>query len=135
MRYDEAPSGAVRDADHRSSREITDHLRASEPSRRAHGCGRELHQLRGPSQVAVEDGGVRSYWPSRTLSHTWVPAFERDWAKALEDSRHSYSLTPLHDVVRAWQLRVATAPAVDAYMDSGRDESGFVDLADILAAR
>ncbi|MER7468464.1 DUF6247 family protein [Streptomyces sp. NPDC097981] len=44
---------------------------------------------------------------------TWVPAFERDWAKALEDSRHSYSLTPLHDVVRAWQLRVATAPAVD----------------------
>ncbi|MEK8141843.1 hypothetical protein NKH18_01840 [Streptomyces sp. M10(2022)] len=23
---------------------------------------------------------------------SWVPAFERDWAKALEDSRHSYSL-------------------------------------------
>ncbi|MFD9392080.1 DUF6247 family protein [Streptomyces sp. NPDC060000] len=66
---------------------------------------------------------------------TWVPAFERDWAKALEDSRHSYSLTPLHDVVRAWQLRVAAAPAIDAYMGSGRDESGFVDLDDVLGAR
>ncbi|MFD9436161.1 DUF6247 family protein [Streptomyces sp. NPDC060002] len=66
---------------------------------------------------------------------TWVPSFERDWAKALEDSRHSYSLTPLHDVVRTWQLRVAAAPAVDAYMDSGRDESGFVDLDDVLGTR
>ncbi|MGW2417570.1 DUF6247 family protein [Streptomyces tubercidicus] len=65
----------------------------------------------------------------------WVPAFERDWAKALEDSRHSYTLTPLHDVVRAWQVRLATAPAVDAYMDSGRDEIGFVDLDDVLGAR
>ena len=65
----------------------------------------------------------------------WLPAFERDWAKALEDSRHSYSLTPLHDVVRGWQLRVAAAPAVDTYMDSGRDETGFVDLDDILGAR
>ncbi|KQX69498.1 hypothetical protein [Streptomyces sp. Root1310] len=52
---------------------------------------------------------------------TWVPAF--------------YSLTPLHDVVRTWQLRVAAAPAVDAYMDSGRDESGFVDLDDVLGTR
>ncbi|MEU1916045.1 hypothetical protein [Streptomyces massasporeus] len=34
---------------------------------------------------------------------TWVPAFERDWAKALEDS--------------------------------GRDETGFVDLNDVLGAR
>ncbi|MEV5012214.1 DUF6247 family protein [Streptomyces sp. NPDC055692] len=31
---------------------------------------------------------------------TWVPAFERDWAKALEGSRHTCSLIPLHDVVR-----------------------------------
>ncbi|MFE0514410.1 DUF6247 family protein [Streptomyces sp. NPDC058964] len=66
---------------------------------------------------------------------TWVPAFERDWAKAIEDSRHTYSLTPLYDVVRTWQLRLAAAPAVDAYMDSGGDETGFVDLADVLGAR
>jgi hypothetical protein len=65
----------------------------------------------------------------------WVPAFERDWAKALEDSRHSYNLTPLHDVVRTWQVRLAAAPTVDAYMDSGRDETGFVDLADVLGER
>ncbi|MFF8366650.1 DUF6247 family protein [Rhodococcus erythropolis] len=68
-------------------------------------------------------------------AESWVPAFERDWAKALEDSRHAYSLTPVHDVIRTWQLRVAAAPAVDAYMDSGRDESGFVDLDDVLGAR
>ncbi|MER6456529.1 DUF6247 family protein [Streptomyces sp900105245] len=66
---------------------------------------------------------------------TWGPAFERDWAKALEDSRHTYSLTPLHDVVRTWQMRLAAAPAVDAYLESGRDETGFVDLADVLGAQ
>jgi hypothetical protein len=66
---------------------------------------------------------------------TWGPAFERDWAKALEDSRHTYSLTPLHDVVRAWQLRMAAVPAVDAFLDSGRDESAFVALEDVLPPR
>ncbi|WP_327173821.1 hypothetical protein OG599_00190 [Streptomyces sp. NBC_01335] len=35
----------------------------------------------------------------------------------------------------SWQLRLALAPAVDAYVDSGRDESDFVDLDDILGAR
>nr|AHB38513.1 EpnL [Streptomyces hygroscopicus] len=59
---------------------------------------------------------------------TWAPAFERDWAKALEDSRHSYSLTPLHNVIRTWQLRVAAASDVDSYMDSDEEEPGFVDL-------
>ncbi|WP_030203759.1 DUF6247 family protein [Streptomyces sp. NRRL S-87] len=68
-------------------------------------------------------------------AEVWVPAFERDWAKAAEDARHSYSLTPLHDVVRAWQQRLAAAPAVDAYLDSGRDETGYVDLADVLGTR
>ncbi|MFF8423116.1 DUF6247 family protein [Streptomyces sp. NPDC015680] len=65
----------------------------------------------------------------------WVPAFERDWGKALEDSRASYSLTPLHDVVRAWQIRLDTAPAVDAFIDSGMDDSGFVALEDVLGPR
>lgn len=66
---------------------------------------------------------------------TWVPAFERDWAKALEDSRHSYTLTPLHEVIAVWQMRVETAPAVDAFFDSGMDTSAFVELDDVLAAR
>ncbi|MER7833859.1 MULTISPECIES: DUF6247 family protein [unclassified Streptomyces] len=65
----------------------------------------------------------------------WVPAFEQDWARALDDARRSYSLTPLHDVVRAWQLRAAAAPAIDAYLDSDRDETGFVDLDDALGTR
>ncbi|MFE1272975.1 DUF6247 family protein [Streptomyces sp. NPDC058758] len=68
-------------------------------------------------------------------ARTWVPAFERAWAEALEESRHTYSLTPLHDVVRTWQQRVAAAPAVDAYLESGRDETGFVDLTDVLGVR
>ncbi len=66
---------------------------------------------------------------------TWVPAFERDWAKALEDSRHTYTLTPLHEVIALWQMRVDTAPAVDAFTDSGMDMSQFLDLDDVLAAR
>ncbi|MFF3675893.1 DUF6247 family protein [Streptomyces sp. NPDC002120] len=65
----------------------------------------------------------------------WVPAFERDWGKALEDARHAFSLTPLHEVVRTWQLRVAAAPAVDAFMDSGQDDADFVDLDDVLGDR
>jgi hypothetical protein len=60
-----------------------------------------------------------------------VPAFERDWAKALDDARHSFTLTPLHEVVRAWQLRAAAAPAVDAFVDGGLDDSGFVALEDV----
>ncbi|MEV0375028.1 DUF6247 family protein [Streptomyces sp. NPDC050636] len=66
---------------------------------------------------------------------TWVPAFERDWAKALEDSRHSYSLTPLHDVVRVWQARLAAAPAVDTFIASGMDDSDGIALEDALGAR
>ncbi|MFE2129148.1 DUF6247 family protein [Streptomyces amritsarensis] len=65
----------------------------------------------------------------------WAPAFERDWAQALEDSRHSYSLTPLHDVVRSWEARLAVAPAVDSFMASGMDDSDGVALEDILGAR
>jgi hypothetical protein len=66
---------------------------------------------------------------------TWVPAFEQDWARALEDSRHSYSLSPLHDVVRMWQARLAAAPAVDTFLAGGCDYSDGVDLADVLGTR
>ncbi|MEU8435245.1 DUF6247 family protein [Streptomyces sp. NPDC029216] len=65
----------------------------------------------------------------------WVPAFERDWAEALEDSRHSYSLTPLHEVVRGWKARLAAAPAVDAFIASGMDDSDGIGLDDVLGAR
>ncbi|WP_327575667.1 DUF6247 family protein [Streptomyces sp. NBC_00145] len=42
------------------------------------------------------------------------PACEQDWVRALDDARHSYSLAPVNDVVRAWRARLASAPAVDA---------------------
>ncbi|MEV0186660.1 DUF6247 family protein [Streptomyces sp. NPDC050625] len=66
---------------------------------------------------------------------SWVPAFEQDWVRALEDSRHSYSLSPLHGVVRAWQARLEATPAVDAFLASGRDDADGVDLADALDGR
>ncbi|MER6135741.1 DUF6247 family protein [Streptomyces sp. NPDC001815] len=66
---------------------------------------------------------------------TWVPAFEQDWARALDDARHSYSLAPLHDVVRTWRARLASAPAVDAFLAGGCDDSDGVDLEQVLGAR
>ncbi|WP_406190545.1 DUF6247 family protein [Streptomyces sp. NBC_01017] len=66
---------------------------------------------------------------------TWVPAFEQDWARALDDARHSFSLSPLHDVVRTWQARLAAAPAVDAFLAGGCDDSDGVALADVLGPR
>lgn len=65
----------------------------------------------------------------------WVPAFEAEWAAALEESRRTFSLAALYEVVHVWQARVASAPAVDAFLASGRDESGFVDLEDIRGRR
>ncbi|MEU6682834.1 DUF6247 family protein [Streptomyces sp. NPDC046832] len=66
---------------------------------------------------------------------TWVPAFEQDWTRALEDSRRSYSLSPLYDVVRTRQARLAAAPAVEAFLAGGCDDSDGVDLADALGTR
>ncbi|MCX4851689.1 DUF6247 family protein [Streptomyces sp. NBC_00893] len=31
-----------------------------------------------------------------------MPAFEQDWARALDDARHGCSLAPLHGVVDTW---------------------------------
>ncbi|MFK4106150.1 DUF6247 family protein [Streptomyces sp. NPDC019531] len=58
----------------------------------------------------------------------WVPAFEQDWTAALEESRRTFSLAGLYEVIQVWQARMASVPAVDAFLDSGRDETGFVDL-------
>lgn len=65
----------------------------------------------------------------------WVPAFEREWATALEESRRTYSLTTIYEVVHDWQARINSAPAVDAFLDSGMDETGFVALEDVLGKR
>ncbi|WP_331739904.1 DUF6247 family protein (plasmid) [Streptomyces sp. NBC_00015] len=65
----------------------------------------------------------------------WVPAFEQDWARALDDARHSFSLAPVHDVVRTWRARLASAPAVDAFLTGGCDDSDGIDLDQVLGAR
>ncbi|UUY52743.1 DUF6247 family protein (plasmid) [Streptomyces yangpuensis] len=65
----------------------------------------------------------------------WVPAFEREWAAALEESRRTFSLTTLYEVVHVWQARLVSAPAVDAFAASGRDDSGFVDMAELRGRR
>ncbi|MFE5513064.1 DUF6247 family protein [Streptomyces sp. NPDC056529] len=65
----------------------------------------------------------------------WVPAFEWEWAAALEESRRTFSLAPLYEVVRDWQSRLASAPAVDAFVASGYDDSDFIDMTELRGRR
>ncbi|WP_327359917.1 DUF6247 family protein [Streptomyces sp. NBC_01296] len=65
----------------------------------------------------------------------WVPAFEREWAAALEESRRTFSLNTLYEVVHVWQARLVSAPAVDAFTASGHDETGFMDMAELRGRR
>lgn len=65
----------------------------------------------------------------------WVPAFERQWAAALEESRRTFSLAGLYEVVQEWQGLIASAPAVDAFAASGYDDSGFIDMAELRGRR
>ena len=66
---------------------------------------------------------------------TWVPAFEQDWARALDAARHSFSLAPVHAVVRTWRARLASVPAVDAFLAGGCDDSDGIDLDQVLGTR
>ncbi|MFF3488768.1 DUF6247 family protein [Streptomyces sp. NPDC002701] len=61
----------------------------------------------------------------------WVPAFEREWTAALEESRRSFSLAGLYEVIQDWQGRIAHAPAVDAFIASGYNDSDAIDLAEL----
>ncbi|MFJ9647674.1 DUF6247 family protein [Streptomyces sp. NPDC101206] len=45
----------------------------------------------------------------------WVPAFEREWAAALVESRRTICLSGLYQVLQDWQGRLASASAVDAF--------------------
>ncbi|WP_424215746.1 DUF6247 family protein (plasmid) [Streptomyces sp. BI20] len=69
-------------------------------------------------------------------AEAWVPRFERDWAAALEESRRTFTLGLLYDVVREWQGRLAHAPAVDAFLASECDDSvDTVDMAELRGRR
>ncbi|MFJ3176047.1 DUF6247 family protein [Streptomyces roseus] len=65
----------------------------------------------------------------------WVPVFEAEWMRALEESRATFSLTTLYEIVHVWQARLASAPAVDAFVAAGHDERGFMDMAELRGRR
>jgi hypothetical protein len=65
----------------------------------------------------------------------WVPTFEREWTAALEESRRTFSLARLYEVLQEWQGRIASVPAVDAFVASGYDDSDFIDMAELRGRR
>lgn len=65
----------------------------------------------------------------------WVPAFEQEWTAALEESRRTFSLTALYETIQVWQARLASAPAVDAFIASGYDDTAFVEMAEPRSRR
>ncbi|WP_256256165.1 DUF6247 family protein [Streptomyces sp. MUSC 14] len=64
-----------------------------------------------------------------------MSAIEQEWAAALEESRRTFSLAALYGVVQEWQGRIASAPAVDAFVASGYDDSQFADVAELRGRR
>ncbi|MEU2287893.1 DUF6247 family protein [Streptomyces sp. NPDC013178] len=88
-----------------------------------------------PAPAPTAAAQLRAQIRADRRAPSWLPAFEQDWSRALQDAQHSYSLAPLHDVVRTWQARLAAAPAVDAFVASGYDDSDGVALEDVLGPR
>ncbi|NML51668.1 hypothetical protein HHL19_22135 [Streptomyces sp. R302] len=72
---------------------------------------------------------------SSNRAERWAPAFEREWTAALEESRRTFSLAGLYEVVQDWQARLAHASAVDAFITSGYDDSDAVDMAEVRRRR
>ncbi|AQT70375.1 hypothetical protein B1K54_00110 [Streptomyces sp. fd1-xmd] len=56
-------------------------------------------------------------------------------AAALEESRRTFSLNTLYEVVHVWQARLNSASAVDAFVASDRDETRVVDMAELRGRR
>ena len=119
---------------------------ASTAHRRAYGEGRtrrEDQMSAQPDHAPVTPYAPAPRAPAELLAQlradkraaTWVPAFEREWAAALEESRRTFSLAGLYEVVQDWQGRIAHAPAVDAFVASGYDDSDAVDLAELRQRR
>lgn len=88
-----------------------------------------------PAPPAPTAAQLREQLRADRRADRWVPAFEQDWARALEDARHSFSLAPVHDVIRSWRARLAAAPAVDAFLADGCDDSDGIDLDQVLGTR
>ncbi|MDX2692214.1 DUF6247 family protein [Streptomyces ipomoeae] len=93
-----------------------------------------VHQPAPPPSPAAA-AQLRERIAAHQRAGQWLPAFDRDWGHALETSRQTYDLTPLHEVVREWSGRLATAPAVAAFLAGGMDTSDGVALEDVIGAR
>ncbi|MFE4660110.1 DUF6247 family protein [Streptomyces hydrogenans] len=72
---------------------------------------------------------------SSEYAKRWVPAFEREWTAALEESRRTFSLAGLYEVLQDWQGRLAHAVAVDAFVTSGYDDSDAIDMTQLRGRR
>lgn len=88
-----------------------------------------------PTPAPAAAAKLRSRIAGHDAADRWLPAFDRDWNAALEESRATYDLSALHEVVREWQGRLDTAPAVAALIASGYADTDSVALEDIIGAR
>jgi hypothetical protein len=90
--------------------------------------------INSPTPPPAPNAGaqLRARVAASSRADRWVPAFERDWAHALEESRQTYDLSPMHEVIREWRSRLDTKASVDAFIASGYDETGSVALEDVL---
>ena len=78
---------------------------------------------------------LRARIAASSRADRWTPAFERDWVHALEESRQTFDLSPLHAVIGEWRSILDTETTVDAFIASGYDESGSVSLETALGTR
>ncbi|MEU9233927.1 DUF6247 family protein [Streptomyces subrutilus] len=88
-----------------------------------------------PAPAPAAAARLRGRIAAHAAADRWLPAFDRDWGAALEESRQTFDLTALHEVVRAWQGRLDTAPAVAALIVSGFEDADGVALEDVIGAR
>ncbi|WP_328738274.1 DUF6247 family protein [Streptomyces erythrochromogenes] len=65
----------------------------------------------------------------------WVPAFEREWTAALEESRRTFSLNTPYEVVHVWQARLVSAPRSTRSPLPAMTRAGFVDMAELRGRR
>jgi hypothetical protein len=93
-----------------------------------------VHQPAPPPSPAAA-AKLRERIVQHERARAWLPAFERDWTHALESSKQTYDLTPLHEVVREWSGRLDTAPAVAAFFAGGMDTCDGVALEDVIGTR
>lgn len=63
----------------------------------------------------------------------WLPAFDLQWAQALERAQQSLDLNQVYELLATWTSRLDTEPAVDAFLATGCDTSDSVALEDVVA--